>query len=68
MLSPWSHGTDAGVSVGLVTLGAVDAPEIHLVAREGPLHRVFADQVVRVAHDVTSVVAGPCTDGVRFED
>ena len=68
MLSPGSHGTDAGVSVGLVTGGAVHAPEIHAVARQGILHGVFADQVVRVAEDVTRVVAGPFTDGVCFED
>lgn len=66
--SPWTDGTDTGVSVFVVARGAAYVPEIRVVAREGLLHGVLADDGVGVAEDVTDVVAGPLTDWVCFED
>lgn len=68
MYSPWTDRTDAGVSVLVVTRGAVHFPEVCIVAREGLLNGVLADDRVGVAEDVADVVAGPLADGVRLED
>ena len=49
VLPPWSHRTHARVPVRIVTLGALDTPQILAVPRKGALHGVFADEVVGVA-------------------
>ena len=66
--APWAHGADARVSVLVFTVGAFDFPEVRVVAREGLLDSVLADDGVGVAENVADVVAGPLADGVRFED
>ncbi len=66
--APWADWADAGVAVLVVAGGAVDAPEVGVVAREGLLDGVLADDGVGVAEDVADVVAGPLSDGIRLED
>ena len=66
--APGTDGPDAGVSVFVFTRGAFDLPEVGVVAREGLLYRILADDGVGVAEDIADVVAGPLAYGVRFED
>lgn len=68
MYSEGTNGTDAGVIVLVVARGTGYVPEVCVVAREGLLNSVLADDGMGVAEDVADVVAGPLTDGVRFED
>lgn len=65
--APWTNGTDAGVPVLVVARGVGNVPEVQIVAREGILLDVSADDGVGVAEDVADVVAGPLADGVRFQ-
>ena len=68
MGAPGSNGADAGVAVFVLAGGALDVPEVSVVAREGFLDRILADDGVGVAEDVGDVVGGPLADGVGFED
>lgn len=68
MYSPSTDWSDAGVSVLLVACGAGYVPEVCTVTCHGPLDDIFAGEAVRVAGDITDVVAGPLADGVGFED
>ena len=68
MGAPGSDGSDARVSVFVITRSAFDVPEVGVVAREGLLHGILADDRVGVAEDVADVVAGPLAYGIRFED
>ena len=68
MYSPWTDGTDAGVSILVFARGAAHVPEVDVVARKGLLNTVLAHEVMGVAQDVADVVAGPFAIRVCFEE
>lgn len=68
MYSPWTNGTDAGVSVLVFARGAAHVPEIDVIACKGLLDSVLAYDGMRIAENVADVVAGPFANGVCFED
>ena len=68
MGSPGTNGTDACVSVLVVTRGAGCVPEVRAIAGKCILNGVSAGEGVGKAGDVADVVSSPLADGVRFED
>ena len=68
MRAPGTDGPNTRVSIFIFTRSALDLPEVGVVAREGLLDCVLADDGMGVAEDVADIVAGPFADGVRFEN
>ena len=66
--TPGADGSDARVSVLIVTCGVGYVEEIGVVASEGQGDAVLADDGVGESENVANVVACPFADGVRFQD
>ena len=47
--APWPDGPDAGVAIFVIAGGAIDVPEVGVIAREGFLDRILTDDGVGVA-------------------